>query len=686
MIPLSSPTNPTGPTSPRSLKFSTHRDPRAQTIQISGPNPTYTRGRFYLSSENDPLMNGFLTLSVASARKKVNRRSLSADSLWATREQRSSLRLSKRSDGLITAVGHQWKHMSQASLLESKQSNSGLLLGLQDHQQKRPLYIKEVGFEFYSSSVEFLNTHHNRTNTADNWASRNKRKPCIPARRQSESSLLSSILEAKNTPSSIGIEAINKEREEMNDIGLFGLGSCWEDLDPYWSSESYMECEYRSLLSSVDIMLISSISSPTRYYDCPRTRQAVRTYLTAGEREFDDMIEFGFPSSEVIEDKEGKSKDYRFLTLRLTLTPWHARADETMLYGSGDSEGSMPLKDMMNKFLSRTSAMLSSSPPRGLHSASDPKLPSANDRRSPAPDDVSTQAKNQNAQYESARYTTSTWPGLHPISDATDVHSTPSSHAEPSGASSRQRKDGTVPPKNAARNKACGPRKDKGFRIMDPSIVSNASSSVCSMRSGEYLNTEPESCAPSSPAPSPTTLCRHTYPQQQQQPPRKGSLSPLSLPMSTNHHSEKNMPVPPVIPPRRKALSPPIPPNEPEHPQPILDTTSTRSQSTAPFTTTRKAHATQSQSSSHAHFQPQQATVTTSSSPLSSPRTTTPNSTLSASPIQPPSPIADATLPIPVLGTNRNVTSPRRQQQQQQLADTSDLYGGITAMRASRAS
>ncbi|KAI8598292.1 hypothetical protein EDD21DRAFT_382903 [Dissophora ornata] len=101
--------------------------------------------------------------------------------------------------------------------------------------------------------------------------------------------------------------------------------------------------------SSDSVAVVSSNSSPTQFYDSLQTRHALRTFLTNTERQFDEMVEYGFPCKQA-------AKNYRYLTLRITLTPWHARADEAKLYGAS---ASMPgkqtqFKAMVNKFFSRS--------------------------------------------------------------------------------------------------------------------------------------------------------------------------------------------------------------------------------------------------------------------------------------------------------------------------------------------
>ncbi|KAG0227856.1 hypothetical protein BGW42_002547 [Actinomortierella wolfii] len=106
------------------------------------------------------------------------------------------------------------------------------------------------------------------------------------------------------------------------------------------------------------VLLISSHSSPTQFYDLPETRAKVRQFLTSVSG-FEEVLEYGFPSDIAVEDKvEGESGlGCRYLTLRLTLTPWHARADEAELYGPSETQGKQQqFKTMVTKFFSRTSS------------------------------------------------------------------------------------------------------------------------------------------------------------------------------------------------------------------------------------------------------------------------------------------------------------------------------------------
>ncbi|KAG0299333.1 hypothetical protein BGZ98_010132, partial [Dissophora globulifera] len=685
-----------------------HRQQQQHPLQISAPILTSSsillspRSRSRLGTLMDvPMVNGSLVVSSTLTRKKLNRRSLSADSLMTAKVQRP-LGLGKSSDSSLSATARPWKQASLGSLIEKDYSATAAKgVHPRDYIQKHdPRHERGYGtqaaadLEFYKTSVEFLNTHYSRNCAADNWATRNKRRPSIPMRRQSESSLLCKILEVTRDTSlitepeiaihvprmihdiSAGITIqVDAEDSDSDDGSDFGLGSYWKDLEPTCSSSSDIETEpeeYRSLLSSVDIMMVSSISSPTLYYDCLKSRNLVRTYLTMEQCKFDEVIDYGFPSAEVIDDKDGKTKDCRFLTLRLTLTPWHARADESKLYGMpADFKKPIPPRGMVNKFLTRTSAMLSSSPPRAAlclaavatasttaASASDSSSTSgsvdakqshysrAKDIKLHAPDNGGLPTKVQLQQVPSAATTPSpssslsSSPGVHPFSgDAIDstshhghanapVHTTLRGGLRGVGEGGEAHNANGSLPKNKAGASAL--RKEKGFRITDvnstgmvphhhryyhhptlnlaPSLspaliplplsalVSPSTPSLSystngnntnidhSVRPVEFLSKDPDSCCSSTPTtPSPTTALHHPenhpYHHQQQhhyqlQPPRKGSLSALSLPMNTHNAAwptscttpegpysagnNSNMSVPPVIPPRRKASSPAI--------------------------------------------------------------------------------------------------------------------------------
>ncbi|KAF9352387.1 hypothetical protein BGX26_009791 [Mortierella sp. AD094] len=633
----------------------TGREFRSAPIQISAPIMTPTRGRPRFPSATDVSMNGSLSLSKASARKKTNRRSLSADNLWAENAQRQGLDPNRSSDGSIN-TGRDW---TQPSSVE----HVGVSPQLEKQGQSHRAY--ETDLEFYKRSVEFLKAHHSRSNTADDWANRNKRKTSIPRRRQSESSLLSKILEANNNNEGTGGDDNVTISERQDDSNPFGPGSCWKDIDPSCSADYDLDEEYRSLLSSVDIMLVPCISSPTRYYDCPKSRKVVRTYMTSGEREFDEMIEFGFPASAVIDDKDGKVKDCRFMTLRLTLTPWHARADESKLYGPGDSEKSVPLKEMVNKFLSKTSARMSCSPPARVLSLIPEARPSSlKGRKSPAPDNSSTQAKSQVVMPSQ---------GVHPLEEPLVTSPT---QAEVHDALSIQRADSqsisVSPPKNLVKTKAGAFRREKGFRILDPSSTPPLAPHIIrNARSSEVLNKDAELYTSPPTTPSPTSQSSNQYQPGSygyQQPPRKGSLSAISMPMNTYYAanatvSEENTLIPPIIPPRRKVSSPAILFNEPQGlPQPLSPSELlSRPRPTTPLAASSKTSSTQPQLLQQTSFQPRRA----STSPLP-PSKSSPSPTLNA----------NAALPIPIPSASRCQQQYQKNDQQYTVSSAdADIYG-----------
>ncbi|KAF9093164.1 hypothetical protein BGX27_001652 [Mortierella sp. AM989] len=636
MISLHSPQSPISPTSPKSPTFSqsmftriTGREYRASPIQISAPIVVPVRGRPRFPSVADISANGSLSLSSRSIHKKINRRSLSADDFW-TNAHNQDLSSNKVSDS-------NWM----------QQSSKNIEADPQTAQQLQPHGVYEIDLEFYKNSIEFLKAHHGCSNIADDRTNRNKRKSSIPGR-QGESSLLSEVLEIKNEghegASDSNDATVSKEQDDTNP---FGPGSCWKDIDSSNTADYDLDEEYRSLLSSVDIMRVPCISSPTRYYDCPKSRKVVRTYMTSGEREFDELIEFGFPASAVIDDKEGKVKDCRFMTLRLTLTPWHARADESKLYGAGDAR-SAPLKEMVNKFFSKTTARMSSSPPRILSLVPEVKPSSLKGSKSPVPDHFPTQAKAQVNTLSSQ---------VHPFDEYLVEFPT---QIETLEALSIRRENtpptSVSPPLSLAKNKAGAIRRERGFRILDPTstpplaphIIRNARSAEVLNRGAEFYTSPPSTPSPTSLSLNQYQICPYGY---QQQLPRKGSLSAMSMPMNTYYATnsttlEENILVPPVVPPRRKFSSPAILYNEPQGYSLPLSPHDSNSQprSTKPLASSSKAY------SQQATLLPRRAMT---SLPLPSSRTT-PSS----------APYASTSSPIPISSASRSQQQRRRGNQQ----------------------
>ncbi|KAG0331392.1 hypothetical protein BG004_001685 [Podila humilis] len=135
------------------------------------------------------------------------------------------------------------------------------------------------------------------------------------------------------------------------------------------ASASSVAANTKSLLIGDDMEepLASTWTTPTQYYRAPKTRKALRCLVTDNEYVFCQMLEHGFlwsTASDLVEhlfddhsyDDDGEEDEDEedfvenpeqsfsllslqyFMTLRITLTPWHARADEAEIYGSLQSK------------------------------------------------------------------------------------------------------------------------------------------------------------------------------------------------------------------------------------------------------------------------------------------------------------------------------------------------------------
>lgn len=320
--------------------------------------------------------------------------------------------------------------------------------------------------EFYHNSVEFLNTHHSRSYTED-WAKRNKRHTGL-SRRQSESSLLNIISEQYGS---------SDHNCGVWDRAL-GVGASSSD--------------------SLPLPLIS-LSSPTQYYDCPQTRNVVRFYLANNEYQFDEMLESGFPSRSLRLPEE-TIEDSQFMTLRLTLTPWHARADESKLYGPENTSKPPHLRSMVYKLFSRSSSSL-------LMSTSPPTPSSVSTDRPPHVAKDSTSSTGMDDLGGSSDRS------LSRVSAISSMFNSSAALSIPGESSVTQSK------------KPRGPPRDKGFRIIATPVTD---SPLSPSRDHQYLS-------------SPPLTPVH---------PRSGSLSALSLPLYTSDELS------PPIPPRRKVSTP----------------------------------------------------------------------------------------------------------------------------------
>ncbi|KAF9310702.1 hypothetical protein BG003_008178 [Podila horticola] len=393
------------------------------------------------------------------ARKKLNRRSLSADSLPPFRAESGSTVGGAPKDQKIHPLA-----MGPVDSLNGGAIPSASGINHLANNTSAANALLESDPEFYHNSVEFLNMHHSRSHTED-WAKRNKRHTGI-ARRQSESSLLNIISE-------------QCESSDNHNCGVWdrtlGVGASSESLP----------------------LPLTSLSSPTQYYDCPQTRNMIRFYLANNEYQFDEMLESGFPSRS-LRLAEEITEDSYFMTLRLTLTPWHARAEESELYGPENTSKPPHLRSMVYKLFSRSSSSL-------LLSTSHPTSSSvsSNARHHVAKDSIYSGMEDVGARGNRSFSMTST----------SSVFT--SSTALP------------IPGESSALSKKLRPTKDRGFRIIATS-VSESPISPIQTRDYQYLS-------------SPPLTPVH---------PRSGSLSALSLPFYSSDELS------PPLPPRRKASTP----------------------------------------------------------------------------------------------------------------------------------
>ncbi|KAF9300407.1 hypothetical protein BGZ74_007930 [Mortierella antarctica] len=433
--------------------------PKSPTLQTMFGR--FGRGRTHSRLGSMTETQGLAPSATEKAWKKLNRRSLSADSLppfraescgtvgGAPKEQKIHPLAVGPGDSFngntispVSGVNHLTNNMSAANaLLESDP-------------------------EFFHNSAEFLNMHHSRSYTED-WAKRNKRHTAI-SRRQSESSLLNIISEPY-------------ESSDNHNCGVWdrtlGVGASSESLP----------------------LPLTSLSSPTQYYDCPQTRNVVRFYLANNEYQFDEMLESGFPSRS-LRLAEETTEDSHFMTLRLTLTPWHARAEESQLYGPENTAKPPHLRSMVYKLFSRSSSslLLSTSPPTPSSVSSIARQHVAKDSIYSGVDDVG--ARGDRSLSFSSTSSVFTPPTASPIPGESRAHT----------------------------KKLRGPTRDRGFRIIATSNNSESPMSPTQTRDYQYLSSPP------------------LTPVQQ----RSGSLSALSLPIYASDEPS------PPIPARRKASTP----------------------------------------------------------------------------------------------------------------------------------
>ncbi|KAF9926584.1 hypothetical protein FBU30_003832 [Linnemannia zychae] len=226
------------------------------------------------------------------------------------------------------------------------------------------------------NSAERNSTEHVRSELHDEFLDLNSKIP----RRKSDSNLLLPVSTISNSQdcgippqTSLALEDLEKEIDTLKSMDALlkqNYISTPASID-HIVEPTNSQRKLRPSRREAKILLVSSSALPTQYYDSNRTRDVLRTYLTSPGLEFDEMIEYGFPSEAFMNDSKDDYLDFgtedllsqqtevapscRFLTLRITLTPWHARANESTLYGSSATGGrQLQFKAMVNRFFTKT--------------------------------------------------------------------------------------------------------------------------------------------------------------------------------------------------------------------------------------------------------------------------------------------------------------------------------------------
>ncbi|KAF9581422.1 hypothetical protein BGW38_001553 [Lunasporangiospora selenospora] len=210
--------------------------------------------------------------------------------------------------------------------------------------------------KLYENSVAFLAMYHTGSFAVEKIDQR-KPKPKKESRRLStgiERKEMSQKFSRRQSESCILTKVVRHVREGSRDVAMeANMGHTNPEVDSLIGQRSSTSSR------SDGTVVISCRASPTQFYDAQNTRSALRLFLIKDGPEFDDLIEFGFPAETFLEDvshEEEKAdqnaselndfdedpvsnppsqqQERRFMTLRVTLTPWHARADESALYGS----------------------------------------------------------------------------------------------------------------------------------------------------------------------------------------------------------------------------------------------------------------------------------------------------------------------------------------------------------------
>ncbi|KAG0072904.1 hypothetical protein BGZ90_011766 [Linnemannia elongata] len=503
---------------------------------------------------------------------------------------------------------------------EDKSTSTDSRAAEKEHRQKQQK-VKQL----QQNSIEFLSVEHARSRPRDGLLDSNPpaRSLSKNLRRRSDSTLISSGVRS-NVAASRSCVALDTSR---------ALEDLEKEIDAL-KAKSTDNCRQRGLKPlprrEAKIMLVSSSALPTQFYDSIKTRSVLRTYLTSTGFEFDEMIEYGFPSEAFMNDDDGdfdpRSEDpsssqqmaaaelapsCRFLTLRITLTPWHARADESTLYGPSTTMGrQLQFKAMVNRFFSRsgntgTTPMMAGplSSPSSLTlvgetgATASPKI-----KPRTLPTSVSLSALGAAAGSGTATSASAARDGSasRPSSRAADSRNTSRANSR----ASSPRRDRSSPPSSyrgnptATSDYPCGssttpllPSRIPSPNYMTSRVPITTKEGDHSPRVGRrYFSPMPSSSSSHSMIPLPVGTGNTS------QPPRKGSLSALSLPFSQQQQQQQPSPSTPstghapMIPPRRKGSTPALfftPP--PSSPTPNPGSASSTSQKDYPSPSSRAA-------------------------------------------------------------------------------------------------
>ncbi|KAG9062945.1 hypothetical protein KI688_004545 [Linnemannia hyalina] len=454
------------------------------------------------------------------------------------------------------------------------------------------------------NSIEFLSIEHARSRPHEVLSHSNPPARSLSKilRRRSDSTLVSSGIGSSAVASrscvalntTLALEDLEREIDALKakEALLQGNVASFSAVDH--KAKSTDDCRQRGLKSpsrrEAKILLVSSSALPTQFYDSAKTRSVLRTYLTSSGLEFDEMIEYGFPSEAFMNDDDDDSNtrsedpsssqqkaaaelvpSCRFLTLRITLTPWHARADESTLYGPATTMGrQLQFKAMVNRFFSRTgntttTVMMGTplSSPSSLTLVGGTGATTA-PRINPRTLSTSVSMSALDTATGSARDSSTS----RPPSRAAESRNTSRANSRANSRASSPRRDRSSPPSShrgspaATTDHPCGSVSTplSPPHTLSPNYVSSRVPTITkegdhSPRVGRRLFSPTPSSHSMIPLPVGTSSTS--------QPPRKGSLSALSLPLGSQQQQQQQPSSltsssghAPMVPPRRKGSTP----------------------------------------------------------------------------------------------------------------------------------